>query len=513
MVAPRLPEIEAFVDELVARTDAIRNRKPWIITDADGREVEDNMLLVCLHGRLVSVDPRLVGITPTGPTLLEFVADKIAAEYRKGATYRYPATDGGDSPFHPRTGDFHLAFLDVGTPGSKGVMDADGNLILDKDKAYGLLREYLVLRGVRREHIAFGHDPSNLVERREQFAACRDGRIRVLITSTRKGGTGANIQTRLRCIYHIDAPWRPDEFEQRDGRQDRPGNEHDEVENYWFAMEGTFAPYMWQTLNRKRVFIDQLFSGDVAREVADVISEAALDFAHMKAISTGMEIVMRLEEAKAEVARLSNLATEHQAMQARVRRDIASTRREMRQTEHDVEVWRGIAEGTRSDRYLTSYLERLGEKDAKKLLAESARESRRRKTDMDPGSWRGVRVKFLSGWVGGQAVTRFQLTGKQAGWTQELVAPDSCLQPGQEWRLLAAIDNAIDSAADVAVRAAQRAKYLQSTLDDLQAQIGAPFPELSQLAEAIRRQEDLEAQIQTEIGDRTPAAVPEPVAA
>ena len=43
-------------------------------------------------------------------------------------------------------------------------------------------------------------------------------------------GTGTNVQKRLIALHHLDAPWKPAEVEQREGRILRQGNENQEVD-------------------------------------------------------------------------------------------------------------------------------------------------------------------------------------------------------------------------------------------------------------------------------------------
>ena len=52
----------------------------------------------------------------------------------------------------------------------------------------------------------------------------------MLIGSTGKMGVGTNVQKRLVAMHHLDAPWRPADVEQRDGRILRQGNLNKEVE-------------------------------------------------------------------------------------------------------------------------------------------------------------------------------------------------------------------------------------------------------------------------------------------
>jgi len=58
-------------------------------------------------------------------------------------------------------------------------------------------------------------------------------------------GTGTNVQKRLVALHHLDAPWKPAEVEQRDGRILRQGNENKEVAIYRYVTEGSFDAYMW----------------------------------------------------------------------------------------------------------------------------------------------------------------------------------------------------------------------------------------------------------------------------
>ena len=73
----------------------------------------------------------------------------------------------------------------------------------------------------------------------------------MLIGSTQKMGTGTNVQKRLVALHHLDAPWKPAEVEQREGRILRQGNENEEVAIYRYVTEGSFDAYMWQALETK----------------------------------------------------------------------------------------------------------------------------------------------------------------------------------------------------------------------------------------------------------------------
>jgi hypothetical protein len=105
--------------------------------------------------------------------------------------------------------------------------------------------EKLVGHGIPREQIASIGDAESDAKKQALFEKVRQGSVRVLIGSTQKMGTGTNVQKRLVALHHLDAPWKPAEVEQRDGRILRQGNENKEVAIYRYVTEGSFDAYMW----------------------------------------------------------------------------------------------------------------------------------------------------------------------------------------------------------------------------------------------------------------------------
>ena len=74
-------------------------------------------------------------------------------------------------------------------------------------------------------------------------------------------------------------PWLPSEIEQREGRIERQGNQHDEIEIYAYATLGSMDATMWQNNERKARFIAAALSGDRSIRTIDDIGEAANQFA------------------------------------------------------------------------------------------------------------------------------------------------------------------------------------------------------------------------------------------
>jgi hypothetical protein len=116
-------------------------------------------------------------------------------------------------------------------------------------------------------------------------------------------GAGMNVQYRLVALHHIDAPWRPSDLEQREGRIIRQGNlfynqalkrgEKFEVEIYRYATNQTLDTRRWQIIERKATSIGTLRLGDYewGTTLADATPEVA-NAAEMKAASSGNPLIL-----------------------------------------------------------------------------------------------------------------------------------------------------------------------------------------------------------------------------
>ena len=170
--------------------------------------------------------------------------------------------------------------------------------------AYDEIIDKLIARGIPREQIAAIGDADSDAKKQALFEKVRSGQVRVLIGSTQKMGTGTNVQKRLVALHHLDAPWKPAEVEQREGRILRQGNENEEVAIYRYVTEGSFDAYMWQALETKARFIAQVMTGENAARRAEDIGGQELSYAEVKAIASGNPAVLTLAEADAELQRL-----------------------------------------------------------------------------------------------------------------------------------------------------------------------------------------------------------------
>lgn len=183
---------------------------------------------------------------------------------------------------------------------------------------YDDMRAKLVKKGIPEREIAFIHDYSTPSAKAKLFAAVNRGDVRVLFGSTPKMGAGTNVQERAVALHHIDAPWKPSDLEQREGRVIRRGNrlyERDpegfEVGIYRYATAQTYDARRWQILEHKARGIEQLrkFDGSI-NEIDDIDGEAS-NAADMKAAASGDPLILRETQLRNDVKRLENLEAAH----------------------------------------------------------------------------------------------------------------------------------------------------------------------------------------------------------
>jgi hypothetical protein len=131
-------------------------------------------------------------------------------------------------------------------------------------------------------------------------------------------GAGTNVQKLLVGLHHIDAPWRPSDLEQREGRIIRRGNDlyARDPENFAvfigrYATEQTYDTRRWQILEHKARGIEQLrnFDGTI-NEIDDIEGEAS-NSADMKAAASGDPLILEETKMRNSVRRLEQLQAGH----------------------------------------------------------------------------------------------------------------------------------------------------------------------------------------------------------
>ncbi|NTW35537.1 MAG: hypothetical protein HGB17_05315, partial [Syntrophobacteraceae bacterium] len=202
----------------------------------------------------------------------------------------------------------------------------DIDALTAKFSVYDDLKEKLIKAGIPENEIAFIHDATTELKKEELFGKVRSGRVRVLMGSTAKMGAGMNVQERLVALHHLDAPWRPSDLEQREGRIIRQGNalyeadpEGFEVLVARYATKNTLDSRMWQTLETKARFIEQIRSGSIGDRVIEDVAGEAANSAEMKAASSGNPLILEEMTLRQKINKLGQQKSNHDREQHGIR--------------------------------------------------------------------------------------------------------------------------------------------------------------------------------------------------
>ncbi len=198
------------------------------------------------------------------------------------------------------------------------MADIEGATGVSGFSVYDDIKAKLIARGVSESEIEFIHDHDTPQAKAALFKRTNSGEVRFLLGSTPKMGAGTNVQQRIVGLHHIDAPYRPSDLEQREGRGIRRGNmlyERDpdgfELNVYRYATSQTYDTRRWQLLEHKASGIEQLRNYTVGvNEIEDVTTEAA-NSADMKAAASGNPLILKETQLSNEVKKLRNLERAH----------------------------------------------------------------------------------------------------------------------------------------------------------------------------------------------------------
>ena len=316
---------EAHIQKLVELAESLKGKRP--------KKGEPNMLSVVTQGRKVATDGRLIGedfdFNPQGKIAL--AVNNIYRIWKEGK--------------EPGMG--QMVFLDMGVPQPKGGrrkaaptetgIEGEG---IDPAQAetqrinlYADLKKRLVDQGIPAKEIAFIHDATDDAKKARLFSDVRSGKVRVIMGSSEKMGVGTNAQDRLIAMHHLDAPWKPAEVEQRDGRIVRQGNLNDNVQIYRYVTKRSFDAFMWQKLDTKARFIGQVLSGAKGSRHAEDIDNPLPEAAEMKAAASGDPRILEQAELDRQVRTLTAQKRSFESTKQRAGWEVGTARDRIKQYE------------------------------------------------------------------------------------------------------------------------------------------------------------------------------------
>jgi N12 class adenine-specific DNA methylase len=291
---PPTPDQQEFTQKLVefARTgNAELLGRPKL----SEKEEKAKMLIATDYARKMSLDMRLID-----PLKYDDHVDNKASHVAKMVSDYYTKFNG-----HKAT---QFVFSDLGTykPGEWNPCSEIKRKLVD---------DY----GIPPGEIRFIQEAKTDKARKTMIEDMNSGKIRVLFGSTEMLGTGVNAQKRCVAIHHLDAPWRPSDLEQRDGRGVRKGNDiaklyaDNRVDVIIYAVEKSLDAYKFGLLHNKQLFIRQLKNNSLGSRTIDeggIDEKGGMNFSEYVAILSGNTGL--LEKARLE-KKIASLESERQA--------------------------------------------------------------------------------------------------------------------------------------------------------------------------------------------------------
>ena len=276
-------------------------------------------LVVFSKAKQAAIDLRL--INPEYPDDPDSKTNKVVSEVMR--IYRESTPDKG----------IQMIFCDsYQSPSSEPAIDLFGyDPNVPQFNLYRDIKQKLIEQGIPKEEIVIVSEISNAERKKAVFEKARKGDVRVLIGGTEKMGVGVNVQDRMIALHHMDAPIRPMDFEQRNGRILRQGNMFASmdkpVEVVTYGVEGTLDATAYERLRIKQDFINQMMKGDVSGRVMEERDDedpSGKTFAQMAAELSGDKTLQLLFVAENEVKKLEGLRRSHEMKRQYGREELSS---------------------------------------------------------------------------------------------------------------------------------------------------------------------------------------------
>ena len=190
---------------------------------------------------------------------------------------------------------------------------------------YEDIRKKLIDAGVPEAQVVVMKSGMSIKKKLEIFDKVNRGEVRVIMGSTFTLGTGVNIQERLHTLIHVDAPNRPMDYTQRNGRILRQGNLHNEwgipVRVLRFGVEDSLDVTAYQRLKTKGAIADSIMEGKkmMSNSMEDRVLEEEQDlFGDITAQLSGSQYALLKNQVEKEVRKLEARQKQWEADQAYV---------------------------------------------------------------------------------------------------------------------------------------------------------------------------------------------------
>ena len=432
----------------------------------------DNMLKVTHEARLLGLDARAINpeAENTPDSKVNLCIDKVMEIYKNTEEQK----------------GVQAIFCDI------AVNSTDG-----KFSVYDYIKEELQRRGIPANEICTAGDAKDQNQRNEMFSQLRAGQKRIVLASTSKLGTGANIQTRLAALHNLDIPWKPSDLEQRNGRIIRQGNQFGKVGVFNYVTENTFDAYMMNIIVTKQKFISQLMSGKTPARTCEDVDDMVLNYSEMQALATGDPRIKEKIELDTEVSRLRTLESEHYNNQYKLEDVILNRTADLKGMQQRVEFAKGdkaFAEEqlAKSDEFSVKldgkiYTERS---EAGEVLAKEIVQCMARHEEKTLGEYKGFEVSINT--MSNPVSTYAQVNLKRFGGLTYSAQVELDNNLGNITRMENLLKNGIDK--EIA-RCEERIERDTSDIKSAEETLAMPFALADELQQKVARLDQLNAEL------------------
>ena len=399
--------------------------------------------------------------------------------------------------------------------------DADGS---EGFNVFDDIKKKLVARGVPADKIAIIRSEMRADQKERVFAKVNSGDIRVVMGSTQLLGTGVNIQERLHMAVHMDAPDRPMDYTQRNGRILRQGNVHKDwdktVRVVRFGVEDSLDVTAYQRLKTKAAFIDSvmdskpLIKNGMENRTLEEEEEGLFD--NPVAVLSGSQFALLKSQAERELRKLRNKQEMHKADQIYIANQLQENERKIISFEGHIERFKKSAEaaerlfpGGKVKKVVIEGVSATTDEEIGKVIAEKVSKPLREKIDRWRDSYQfengreayvfsfdGVKVDVVA-----NVTKKSDFKGGMFVSTMSTTISFSCPELGVD---VPSVPGGINGLRDIVPmfkeeyatgkHAKERIEDLQNRIDrmkddngKMQARKGKPFADQDKLVEAQKR--------------------------
>jgi hypothetical protein len=288
----------------------------------------------------------------------------------------------------------------------------------------------------------------------------------------------------------------------------RQGNTNKEVQIFRYVTEGSFDAYMWQTLETKARFIQQVMRGETSVRSAEDLESGALTYAEIKAIASGNPAVVEKIKIDTEIRKLDQLRAVHANQQRHIRweiRDLPRQITEAKQNLANIEADVATRNASESGEFIMMVGNRV-------FSGKGAREQAAKALTFAILSWRDDQTVQPRG-----ALRGFEILsrGKSGGFgllQEDERIPDlfvrgratysANLNAANPVGTVQSLEHTLRNLDKLAAEQQNRVARIEKELQDYQLQADRPFEHEERLKKLLARQSELNSLLDLDKGDQ-----------